>query len=224
MRLTTRTNQILKNFSTVNPAIMFKPGTTLRTMSPLKTVLAQANVKENFESEFAILDLSRFLSALSLFSDPSLDFHTGFLSISDGQQKVNYRFADPKVVSSMMVLPSDKSPSVPDPEIQFKLTHELLTKVQKGIAVFGMPEIAVCGDGSTMTIEAIDVKRPSGDNFAVIVGSTTHVFKMVFKTENMKLIQGDYDVSISSKGIGHFKCDDVEYWIATEASSTFGDK
>lgn len=223
MRLTTRTNQILKNFSTINPAIMFKPGTVLRTMSPLKTVLAQATVKEEFENEFAILDLSRFLSALSLFNDPSLDFHTGFMSISDGQQKVNYRFADPKIVSSMIVLPSDKSPNVPDPEITFNLTHDILTKVQKGMAVFGMPELAVCGDGTTMTIEAVDIKRPSGDNFAVIVGSTSHKFKMVFKSENMKLIQGDYNVSISSKGIGHFKCDDVEYWIATEASSTFGE-
>lgn len=223
MKLTTRTNQVLKNFSTINPAIMFKPGAVLRTMSPLKTVLAQATVKEEFENEFAILDLSRFLSALSLFSDPSLHFHTGFLSISDGQQKVNYRFADPKIVSSMIVLPSDKSPNVPDPEIAFKLTQDVLSKVQKGMAVFGMPELAICGDGSTMTIEAIDVKRPSGDNFAVILGNTPHKFKMVFKSENMKLIQGDYDVSISSKGIGHFKCDDVEYWIATEASSTFGE-
>ena len=34
-------------------------------------------------------------------------------------------------------------------------------------------------------------------------------------------IAGDYDVEISSKGISHFKGDDVDYWIVAEATSTF---
>jgi hypothetical protein len=222
MKTTSRTIQILKNFSTINPAIVFKPGQVLRTMSPLKTVLAQANVVEQFDSEFAIMDLSRFLSVLSLFNDPSIDFHSGFMAIKDGQQKAHYRFADPKVISTMMVLPSEKTPQVPDPEIQFKLTQDVLSRVQKGMAVFSMPELAVCGDGANMTFEAVDSKKPSQDNFAVSLGTTPHVFRMVFKSENIKLIPGDYDVSISSKGIGHFVGEDVQYWIATEASSTFG--
>ena len=41
----------------------------------------------------------------------------------------------------------------------------------------------------------------------------------------MKMIPGNYDVEVSSKGISHFilQGQKLEYWIATEASSSFGD-
>jgi hypothetical protein len=87
--------------------------------------------------------------------------------------------------------------------------------------VLKLPELAVVGDCSTIFVEAVDLKNPSADNFAVIVGSTSHKFKMIFKSENIKVIAGDYDVEISSKGISHFKGDDIDYWIVAEASSTF---
>jgi hypothetical protein len=47
---------------------------------------------------------------------------------------------------------------------------------------------------------------------------------MVFKTENIsKIMLGSYSVSISSKGISHFKNKNVplEYWVTTEAGSKF---
>jgi hypothetical protein len=47
---------------------------------------------------------------------------------------------------------------------------------------------------------------------------------MYFKTENLKMVIGDYDVNISSKGISHFKNkkDNLEYWIALEPDSKYG--
>jgi len=84
-----------------------------------------------------------------------------------------------------------------------------------------MPEIAIVGNGTDITVEAVDSKNPSADTFAIKVGTTKHTFKMVFKSENIKIIAADYDVTISSKGIGNFKCEDIEYWIVAEASSTF---
>ena len=48
-------------------------------------------------------------------------------------------------------------------------------------------------------------------------------FDFHFKTENLKLIEGDYDVAISSKNISHFKhkSKEIQYWIALEQTSTF---
>ena len=39
----------------------------------------------------------------------------------------------------------------------------------------------------------------------------------------MKLLDGTYDVAISSKNISHFKSknNEVEYWIALEPESTY---
>lgn len=217
MKLESKTIQILKNFSSINPSLMFKPGSSLSTVSPSKTVMAKAVVEEQFPSSFAIYDLSKFLGVLSLFESPELLIGERSMEISGNQQKVNYTFADPKLI----VTPNDKEIQMPECEIVFRLTSDDLAKVLKAMGVLQLPEIAVTGNGSEMYIEAIDSKNPSSDTYKVQVGATSHTFKMIFKSENIKIMAGDYDVKISSKGIAHFKGSSVEYWVATEASSTF---
>jgi hypothetical protein len=91
----------------------------------------------------------------------------------------------------------------------------------KAMGVLHLPEIAVTGNGSDMFVEAIDSKNPSSDSYKIQVGSTERNFKMIFKSENIKIMNGDYDVEISSRGIAHFNNQTVDYWIATEAASTF---
>jgi len=173
MKLEGRTISILKNFASINPSILFKPGANLRTMSPQKTILAQATIKETsgIPGEFAIYDLSRFLSVLSLFQQPSLSHKEKFVEISDGHQKVNYTYADP----SMIVVASEKTPSV-GTDVQFTLSADVLSKVQKAMGVLNMPELAVVGDGVNIAVQAIDSRNPSGDSFAINVGTTeTHI-------------------------------------------------
>jgi len=217
MKLESRTIQILKSFSTINPSMAFRPGSTLSTVSPLKTVMAKASIGEVIPNSFAIYDLSKFLGVLSLFESPQLTIGDRSMEIAGGHQRVNYTFA----AENMIVSPSDKEVKMPDCEIQFRFTTDDLSKVMKAMGVLQLPEIAVTGDGSSMHIEAIDSKNPSSDNYKVRLGDTSLNFKMIFRAENIKIMPGDYDVQISSKGIAYFKGTDVEYWIATEASSTF---
>ena len=47
-------------------------------------------------------------------------------------------------------------------------------------------------------------------------------FEMIFSADNMKLLPGDYDVEISSKGLSHWAGDKVEYWVAVEKDSKYG--
>ena len=216
MKIEGRTLSVLKNFASINPSLLFKPGTQLRTMSPQKTILAQAVIKETIPNQFAIFDVSRFLSVLSLFQNPTLTFQETYAQISDGQQRVNYTFTDP----TMIVVASDKTPNV-ESNVSFTLSSETLSKVQKAMGVLSMPEFAVVGDGESISVQAIDSKNSVGDVFAITVGTTTHKFRMIFKAENMKMIPGDYTVNISFKGLAHFASEDVQYWIAAEASSTF---
>ena len=48
---------------------------------------------------------------------------------------------------------------------------------------------------------------------------------MYFKTENLKMVVGDYNVHISSKGISHFEnmTTKLDYWIALEPDSNYGE-
>lgn len=218
MKLEQKTIQVLKNFSTINPSLQFKAGSTLNTVSPTKTIMAKARITEQIPNTFAIYDLSKFLGVLSLFESPELNIGERSMEIVGGQQKVSYTFADPKLI----VTPNDKEVVMPECEIEFRLTSDDLSKVLKAMGVLQLPEIAITGDGQSMYIEAIDSRNPTSDTYKVRLADTELTFKMIFKSENIKIMSGEYDVRISSRGIAHFKGAEVEYWVATEASSTFG--
>ena len=76
MKLSDNTLNLLKNFSSINPSLLFKQGNSLRTMSVAKNILAEVEITEEFPNDFAIYDLNQFLNTLNLHKDPELDFAT----------------------------------------------------------------------------------------------------------------------------------------------------
>jgi hypothetical protein len=208
---------VLKNFAKVNPSIVFPEGNVLKTISPSKTIMAKSEVTTHFEKRFAIYNLDRFLSTLSLFNDPELDFRERFVEISDVNSKIRYTYADESTITKA----PDKEINLPSIDVTFTLSNENLKSVEKGAGILQLPEIIVVGDGSTISLQAADSKNPTSDVFSIEIGSTDKVFKVIFKSENIKIIPGEYTVSISARGISHFAGKEAEYWIAVEQSSTF---
>lgn len=223
MKFETRTLQIMKNFASINPSLQFKQGSFITTMSPNKTMMAKAAIKEHIPHTFAIFDLSRFLGVLSLFESPVLNMEERYLNISGGSRQVQYTYADPKLI----VTPGDKEIKLPEPEISFSLGSEVLQSIMKAMGVLGLPEIAVSGENGVIRIEAIDSKNPSSDTYSITVDTPIYnidakaKFRMIFLAENIKVLPENYTLSISSRGLAHFKGSDIEYWIATESSSTY---
>ena len=127
MKLSAKTIQILKNFSMINPSIMFNEGNILSTISPIKTVMARATVDETFEKDFGIFDLNRFLGVLSLFSEPELILFENYVKITDGNKSVNFTFADPIT----MITPPKKDIKLGEEYIRFTLTSENLQNLIK---------------------------------------------------------------------------------------------
>ena len=78
MKLSENTLEVLKNFASINQSILFTEGKELNTVSVQKNVLGTAKVDETFKSsngeDFAIYDLNEFLSTVSLFDDPDVEF------------------------------------------------------------------------------------------------------------------------------------------------------
>ncbi len=221
MKLSKHTLNMLKNFSDINMSIEIKKGNVLRTVSVQKNILAQAELEEEFPQDFAIYELNRFLGAVSLFDDPELTFNGKSTNIGTDKHSVDYVYCDP----SMIVTPPENNISFPDPEVKFTLTQNALSQVLKASNVLGTPEISVESDSGNINIKALDVNNDSTDTFTVALDEKSDSkFRFVFKTENMKMLPGNYDVEISSKGISHYimQGQKLEYWIATEASSTFG--
>jgi len=224
MKLSKHTLNMLKNFSDINMSIEIKEGNILRTVSVQKNILAQAEIEDSFPQDFAIYELNRFLGAVSLFDDPEFQFNGKSANIGTTKHSVDYVYCDP----SMIVTPPENNITFPDPEVKFILSQDALSQVMRASNVLGTPEIAVEGGpapADSIRIKALDVNNDSTDTFQVVLDEHSgDKFRFVFKTENMKMVPGNYDVEISSKGISHFTLQgqNLQYWIATESTSSFG--
>ena len=218
MKLSTETISVLKNFSTINANLMVKTGSSLSTMSAMKNIIAKADVTEEFPSDFAIYDLNEFLSALSLFGKPDLEFNNDFVIITEeGTSKsLKYWFSDPSVVTT----PS-KEISMPSTELTFNLSSDTLNEITKAAAVIGVPDMALSGGKLMVT----DKKNSTANAYetALDVGNVEADYKFWFKVENLKVMPGAYDVEVSSKKISHFTNTKlgVQYWIALEPESSY---
>jgi len=220
MKLSTETISVLKNFSTINANLMVKAGSSLSTMSAMKNIVAKANVTEEFPSDFAIYDLNEFLSALSLFGKPDLEFNNDFVIITEeGTSKsLKYWFSDPSVVTT----PS-KEISMPSTELTFNLSSDTLNEITKAAAVIGVPDMAL-SDGKLMVT---DKKNSTANAYetSLDIFDVSAKYKFWFKVENLKVMPGAYDVEVSSKKISHFTNTKlgVQYWIALEPESSYND-
>jgi len=218
MKISAKTINILKNFTAVNPSIVIKPGNKIKTISTSRTVLASAEVMDTFERPVAIYNLSQFLACLSMFTDPDVEFGDGSAVISDNNNSFVYYYADPSII----LTPPDKDLVIPSVDAEFKLEAKDLSNVLKAMSILELPEVAVVGDGETISIQALDTRNSGSNIFKIDVGSTTRVFKAVFKAENLKIANDSYQVIISSKGIAKFTGNEATYFITIEAnSSTF---
>ena len=74
-----------------------------------------------------------------------------------------------------------------------------------------------------MLFVARDKQNNSSNTYAVSVGNTTANFCFNFKVENLKILPGVYDVTISHPNLSVFKHTslDLVYWIALEPDSTY---
>ena len=224
MKLSEHTISVLKNFASINQNLVIKEGSELQTMSAMKNIVARSGVEENFPKEMAIYDLNEFLAALSLFSSPVLEFDEQYVTIkaeSNPTNSLKYFYSDPSVVQS----PS-KTITMPSEDITFELSSGDLSKMKRASAVIGAPDMVLenTDEPFKSILNAIDKKNDTANNYSLDISTNGDgQFKFYFKVENLKLMDGSYDVSVSSRNISNFKSknSDVEYWIALEPESTY---
>lgn len=218
MKLSKDTVALFKNFAGINSNLLLKQGNKLATISSQKNVMSDTVVTETFPSDFGIYDLNEFLGAMSLFEDPELDFAEKFVTIKEGNASIKYFAADPSVLTA-----PQKAITFPNSDIEFTMTATMLNMIQKTASVLRATDLIIVGDGSKMTIQVGDKKNATGNTYNAQVGNTDKTFKVFVKVENLKMLPGDYLVSISSKKISRFKAtsSDLVYYVAVEADSTF---
>ena len=220
MQLSEDTINLLTNFGTINSNIVLRPGQQLKTISEAKNILAVANIVEDFPTDMGIYDLNEFLSTHSLVEDATLMFEENSVQIANNTNRVKFYFAEPSILTT-----PDKEITMPTSEVNIVLTEEILSKTKKAASVLGHLDVAIIGTDDSISIKILDTKDSSANTFETDLGPNTtgHKFSFVMNISNMKIIDGEYDVQISSKLISKWtnKTKPVSYFIALEKSSTF---
>ena len=224
MKISNKTLDILKNFSEINQSILIKKGKKLKTVSALKNILAHAEVEEDFPQDFAIYQLNEFIGVLSTMNNPDLTFHDKYVMLSqENGACTKYFYAEPSVVVS-----PEKDITMPSEDINFTLLEKQYNDLLKMSSILQLNDILLkgCSKSNKIFLAVTNKKNDTSNDYSVQVGEgVDEPFKMYFKTENLKMVAGDYNVHISSKGISHFEnmATKLDYWIALEPDSNYGE-
>ena len=217
------TLDILKNFSTINSNLLIRVGSKIETLSPLRNLLASAVVNESFEQEFGVWDLDRFLGTVSLVDDPEFEFYDKHMYIvgSNGE-RVKFYYAEPKLLTTV-----NKNINMPDSVVSFDLKKEHQQQIQRASSVLQLPDLCIRSRDDVIEMVVLDKVDNTTNSYSIEVGNNDSgaSFGFFYKTENLKMILGNYRVDISDKAISQFTNEDVDlkYWIALENDSHYED-
>jgi len=217
--LSKKTLDVLKNFSTINSSIVFRKGSTVRTISNAENILAKFTGEEVFPTDFAIYDLSQFLSGISLFNDPQLEFTSNdFVSIRGGRTSAKYYFSDPEITLKSA---PEKNVNFPGADLQFNLSGEDLIALQKASAVYSLPDLTFQSEEGLDTIKLIlrDKENDTSNTYDLTVaGTTTGTYSLDVKIDNIRVLPGDYSIKVSKALISEWTNSnyDLTYYIALE--------
>ena len=159
-----------------------------------------------------------------MVDQPNLKFSDESVTVSDqtGRSKIRYFFSPEETLTS-----PQKDINMPECEVQFKLDANTLNKLRSAASTLGHTNVSVTPGDGVLTLSVVDNENATSNAYSIDVPYTSKPdvpFTFVINISNLKIIPGDYEVSISSKLISEFKNTEVNirYWIALEKTSTFG--
>jgi hypothetical protein len=224
MELSENTLSVLKNFSGINPNLLIQEGNTIKTISEARNIISTAVVTESFPQKFGIYDLNEFIGVLGLVDGPTLKFTEDFVTVGDstGRSKVKYFFSPEETLTS-----PQKDINMPDADVRFTLDNDTLNKLKRAASTLGHTEVSITPDASgVLSLSVVDNANSTSNTYSIDIDGeySAEGFNFVLSIANLKILPGDYEVSISSKLISEFKHKElnVRYWIALEKTSNFG--
>lgn len=220
MQLSSRTLDVLKNFSVINQALVIRPGNVLRTRDVSRTMFAEAKVPETFEQVLAVHNLSALLGTLNLLKGdaPELSFTREHINVKSGRQKVKFVLAEESLLKS--VAAPAQTPPFPEPRVKFKLPADELQTLLKAMSVLSLEDVLIEADSSgRVTIKGVDKNTQSKNVYESVLDGATEGDKdiaVMIPRKNIAVMPGDYTVGLHEQVVS-FESDDVKYWVGAAA-------
>jgi|TARA_Y100000004_G_scaffold85172_1_gene95587 hypothetical protein len=227
LTISEETYQILVNFSTINSSIVFKKGNLIRTIANAENILGEYVSEEYIPQDFAIYDLSEFISAIGICardnSLPTLHFdNDDYVTIKGGNLSIRYYFSDPQI--TLKVAP-EKEVKFPGSNISFTINQSDLKNLRDALAKFNLPEVLFRSRDGKVTVHGVDTENATSNTFWMDFpsGQSTGDFDLTLNTENLRVARNyDYHVKVSEHllsewaVVGPTKDLQLKYYIALE--------
>jgi hypothetical protein len=141
--------------------------------------------------------------------------------LSNGKNKIQYFYCDPRTIRKR---DTSRTIHLPTEDIVFELPKQTLQNLIKAASVLQLPFIVIEPANGNVLMSAANPNNPTSNKVTYEVGETDREdFKMLLNFEYMKMLPDDYDVTISSSRLTHWRSRNrpVEYFIACEKNSEF---
>ena len=215
MKITENTLAILKNFASINPAIQFRKGNTIKTRLVANDLQATAVIEEEFPCDFAIANLPKFISLLSMFPEPSLEFQDDYsVRVVNGNNSIRFSFTDARLIEKSVITDYNRQFPVPPTICTFTLAWEDFSKVLKGASILGATHVTVSGKNGSLYMSA--EHSNISDSYTQHIGDCDIDFTAEYKIDTLKLIPDNYEVEITSKLVSKFTGSKVSYFVVTD--------
>ena len=222
MKLSKETLAILKNFARINSNLMVFPGNRIKTVnSQQPSIVAYATVEETFPTQFGIYDLPAFIGALDLFeTTPDLKFENNYVRMEGTGSSVKFYYAN----ESLLVY-SKKKIVFQGADVEFTIKEQDFQRIMRASSTLASTDVGFVGDGSgSVAVVVGDKSSQTSNAFTLDLGAASSdiQFTAYLKIENMKMIPGEYKVSLNRHKVGNFLSLDekLQYIIALEVQST----
>lgn len=196
MILSKKTISILKNFSAINGGIQFVEGNEIRVAAIDKSVMGIAVVEENFPVDFALYELPQFLSVLSLFDEPELEFEDDYLIIKQGRQTVKYFYTDS---DNVVAAPYDLKLSGDNDHSLF-VSGEQLDRLSKASSMMQLEDFAIVKVGDSIQLIVEDGDQDKKNDFTIDVDFDVDMddFALQLKMKTLNFVKLDYEIAFAN--------------------------
>lgn len=212
--------KVLKNFAKINNSIYIKKDSNvITTTSSSKNILARYEHLQTFPVDVCIYDLTKFINVINAYETFDLDFTEQYVLVISGKEKSKIFFADPEIIC----YPSNEI-KMPKIVLSFVIQNDIIERINKLASTLGVNDICFTVNKSNdLIVQVLDSKNVSSNTHEIIIGANPSVnsFEYYFSVDNLKILPGNYTISITDQIISQFSHNDmnIKYWIALNTQS-----
>lgn len=223
MKFSKETLQIIAGINLINAGspvmgAVFKKGNVIKARRyKSKAPIMIATVDTEFPQDFAIYDLKKFLSLLSMMDEPDVTFESDHILVKSGKKKVKFRYVNESLIEDPTFFTRDikKQPAL----FTFNLSDDDFKTIKSAAARLDAPEIAFISSGGTVIMSTYNTKDSRGDKFEIEIGESSDDFTIIVGMESINFLKRDYQVTLSKLGLIEWKSDDLTYYITMSDKS-----